>query len=223
MTDFQSAVDRLIVALDVPAADAGLITGRLMRELDLRRFKVGAASLMNWDDWRLVEQLVLDGAELMLDLKVYDVPSTVQRVVAAAHRMEARWLTVHVDCVYAATHQDGQLTAKNRPTILAVGPLTSDGPGAGYSSVGVGADGLVCHPSSAHFYRKTHGSGKLIICPGIRPGAAVRESDDHVWPQTPSLAIKNGADLLVVGRPITTAADPVAAARAIVEEIRGAA
>ena len=224
--------DRLIVALDVPAPDAGILFSQLHRELGVTQFKVGAATLIEWSGRTLIENMQRDGARIMLDLKVYDVDTTVARVVREAHAMGVEMLTVHVRSVIAAI---GAIRELARPTILAVDALTSDGPGGGQSSGPFGlADGIVCHPSSARYYREIHG-GKLIVCPGIRrPDREERldEStllwvtgdapDDHIRPISPREAIRNGADMIIVGRPITGAADPVAVAREIIEEIADA-
>jgi orotidine-5'-phosphate decarboxylase len=213
-------VDRLIVALDVPPDDAGVVFFRLNRQLGVTWFKVGATMLIEHRGRTLVENMQRDGARLMLDLKVYDVPSTVQHVVRAANETGVELLTVHMDCVYTAMRAK---FSSRSVKILAVGPLTSAGP-VGFGSIGFETDGLVCHPRSARFYRTTHGPEKLIVCPGIRPKAKdgrYETPDDHIKPMTAAEAIRNGADMIVVGRPITQAADPVAAARAILEEIDG--
>jgi orotidine-5'-phosphate decarboxylase len=214
--------DRLIVALDVPAPEAGAIFSQLHRELGLTRFKLGAATLLESSGRTLVHNMLRDGARLMLDLKVYDVPSTVERVVRAAYAMGAELLTVHVDSVRAA------VDSAHRPKILAVGALTTTTVPMEHSGldgyVGYLADGIVCHPLHAGWLREAN-PGKLIVCPGIRPVDHTGDylpRDDHASPSSPTQAIRNGADLLVVGRPITGADDPVAAARGIVEEISSA-
>lgn len=209
--------DRLVVALDVPSPRADELRRRLGRELGITRFKVNAATLLEIGGRTLINSMVEDGARLMLDLKVYDVDSTVERIVWQAHAMGTEMITVHVRSVGAAVK-----AASSHLLVIAVDALTSDGPGNGHALGEFAlADGIVCHPASARYYREHYGADKLIVCPGITPPGSLNspERDDHVYPLTPKQAIRNGADLIVVGRPITGADDPVAAARAIVEEI----
>lgn len=212
--------DRLVVALDVPAPRAGELFARLSCELGITRFKVNAATLLEFSGRTLINNMLSDGARLMLDLKVYDIDSTVERIVRQAHVMGAEMITVHTRSVGAAVQ-----AASRNLLIIAVDALTSDGPWGG-QELGAfeAADGIVCHPASARYYREHYGEDKLIVCPGIRQVDHTGDylpADDHVHPMSPFEAIRNGADLIVVGRPITGAADPVAAARAIVEEIEG--
>ena len=159
-------IDRLIVALDLPPPEAEFVFFRLNRELGLTWFKIGVATLINYSGRILIENMRRDGAKIMLDLKVYDIGSTVERVVREASAMGAELLTVHVDSVKAAVESSNKLA---RPAILAVGGLTTNAADRrldGYA--GYRSDGIICHPRLVQRYRDAWGNGKLLVCPGVR-------------------------------------------------------
>jgi orotidine-5'-phosphate decarboxylase len=175
------------------------------------------------------------GAACFLDLKLHDIPATMAKATASAARLGVRFLTVHAaagpSALRAVTAEAGDTT------LLAVTVLTSmddtelaqvglAGPAAaaverlGALSVDAGVGGLVCSPLEVAALRARLGSAPTLMVPGVRPaGAAV---GDQKRVATPASAIRDGADFLVVGRPIRDAADPVAAAQALVSEIAGA-
>jgi orotidine-5'-phosphate decarboxylase len=168
------------------------------------------------------------GVGLFLDLKLHDIPNTVAGAARSVARLKPKYLTVHAsggaDMVKAAVE------AAPDVTIAAVTVLTSLGDGAladiglqGPSSdavrrlaalaVGAGAGALVCSPQEVALVRSEVGQGVVLITPGVRPAGA--DVQDQARVATPEQALKDGADLLVIGRPITGATDPGAAAAAI--------
>ena len=183
-----------------------------------------------------VRALVADGHRVMLDLKLHDIPSTVAAATRNVAGLGAELLTVH------ALGGPGMLTAaveaagRDGPAITAVTVLTSMTP-ADLDAVGLpgaaasvpalaalaarcGAGAIVCSPLEAAAVRAAVGDGVRIICPGVRPAGA--DAGDQARMATPAAAVAARADLLVVGRPITGAPDPAAAAAAIAGEATGA-
>jgi orotidine-5'-phosphate decarboxylase len=168
------------------------------------------------------------GAELFLDLKLHDIPNTVGGAVRSVARLKPRYLTVHAsggaDMVRAA------VDAAEGITIAAVTVLTSmsdqvldsvglQGPPIdavrrlAALAVGAGAGALVCSPQEVAAVRREVGDGVVLITPGVRPAGS--DAQDQARVATPEQALADGADLLVIGRPITGAADPGAAAARI--------
>ncbi len=184
---------------------------------------------------RLAPELASAGKQVFLDLKLHDIPNTVERATAQAAKLGARFLTVHA---YPQTMRAAVAGAKGSGMrILAVTVLTSyddaDLLDACYrfgvvetvrrraeQALALGVDGLVASAAEAALVRQTVGRDMLIVTPGIRPAGA--EAGDQKRVATPAEAIRNGADYLVVGRPVTQARDPGAAAEGVVAEIAGA-
>jgi len=225
--------DRLIVALDMPdAAEALRLVERIGESAIF--YKVGM-ELAYGGGLKLVPELAQGRKQVFLDLKLHDIPNTVERATAQAARLGARFLTVHG---YPQTMRAAVAGAKGSAMqILAVTVLTScddaDLSEACYrfgvvetvrrraeQARALGVDGLVASAAEAAMVRETVGAGMLLVTPGIRPAGAA--SGDQKRVTTPAAAIKSGADYLVVGRPVTEAADPRAAAEAIVAEIAAA-
>ncbi|MBK7863208.1 MAG: orotidine-5'-phosphate decarboxylase [Archangiaceae bacterium] len=228
-------VAELALALDVPLEQGE----RLYRQVSasVRVAKVGLSLFVEHGP-RAVEVLKRAGAEVFLDLKLHDIPNTVELAAARAAALGVRYLTVHAGGgakMLEAAVKGASSAGAGAPIVLAVTVLTSMD-AAGLSSVGVGdgaaaqverlarlaveagAGGLVCSAHEAAALRALVGP-KLVLCtPGIRPAGAAKGDQARV--ETPSAAVKAGADLLVVGRPIHEAADPAAAARAIADEMR---
>jgi orotidine-5'-phosphate decarboxylase len=180
----------------------------------------------------LVSQLAKSGKKVFLDLKLHDIGNTVARGVESVAKLGATFLTVHAYPQTMKAAVEGR--AGSDLKLLAVTVLTSYDDGdlhaAGYRlSVSdlvearaqqaqvLGIDGLVCSPEEAAALRKIVGHQMRLVTPGIRPAGA--EVGDQKRIMTPARAIAAGADYLVVGRPITGAADPKAAAEAIHAEI----
>jgi orotidine-5'-phosphate decarboxylase len=226
--------DRLIVALDVPSIEMALsLVTRLGRSVSFYKigYQLGYAGGLAF-----AHQLIDDGKQVFLDFKLHDIGNTVEKGVESVAKMGASFLTVH------AYPQTMQAAVKGRGAsklkILAVTVLTSyddnDLADAGYRmKVGelaatraqqardLGIDGLVCSPEEAVNLRKIVGGEMALVTPGIRPAGSATGDQKRIM--TPAKAIASGADYLVVGRPITEAADPKTAAEAIVAEIAQAA
>jgi orotidine-5'-phosphate decarboxylase len=225
---------RLIVALDVPSIEMALsLVTQLGRSVSFYKigYQLGYAGGLAF-----AHQLIDDGKQVFLDFKLHDIGNTVEKGVESVAKMGASFLTVH------AYPQTMQAAVKGRGAsklkILAVTVLTSyddnDLADAGYRmKVGelaatraqqardLGIDGLVCSPEEAANLRKIVGGEMALVTPGIRPADSATGDQKRIM--TPAKAIAAGADYLVVGRPITEAADPKAAAEAIVAEIAQAA
>lgn len=227
-----SARERLIVALDMPeVAQAEAFVARLGDSVSF--YKVGM-ELAYGGGFPLVEHLVGSGKQVFLDLKLHDIPNTVERAVAQISRLGATFLTVHA---YPQTMRAAVAGRNGALRLLGVSVLTScddaDLIEAGYA-FGVGdlvarraaqaqalkVDGLVASPAEAAALRARVGDDLLLVTPGVRPSGAERGDQKRV--ATPRQAILDGADYLVVGRPVTQAPDPKATAEAIVAEIRDA-
>jgi orotidine-5'-phosphate decarboxylase len=225
--------DRLIVALDTPdVGEARRLVERIGESAVF--YKIGM-ELAYGGGLPLVSELASAGKQVFLDLKLHDIPNTVERATAQAARLGATFLTVHA---YPQTMRAAVAGAKGSGTqILAVSVLTSYDDADLFDAcyrfgvvetvrrrVGqaqeLGVDGLVASAAEASLVRQTVGAGMLLVTPGIRPKSVA--ADDQKRVATPAEAIRNGADYLVVGRPVTRAADPRAAAEAVVAEIGAA-
>lgn len=233
---------RLILALDEPNADAAL---RLVSGLrpELTWVKVGL-ELFTCAGPTVVRSLVAEGLKVFLDLKLHDIPNTVERAAAAAAGLGASLCTVHAlggGAVAAATRGAGSVARPGSGpamAVLAVTVLTSHAEGELSQLVGSpwstgelalqlarravtgGASGLVCSPREVARLRAAVGAPPLLVVPGIRPAGA--EVYDQQRTGTAAEALRAGADLLVVGRPISRAPDPRAAYRRLVDEMADA-
>ena len=224
--------DRLIVALDFPDTRAALaLVDRLQGAT--RWLKIGL-ELYIAEGNSLVAELKRRGYSIFLDLKLHDIPNTVASAVRAATRLGVDMLTVHAaggpEMLKAAVE-----AAESQLALLAVTVLTSMDeaqlvatgvPGTAEAQVerlatmafACGVGGFVCSPNEVANLRSRLGSMPLLVIPGIRPEGAPVGDQRRV--ATPAAAIASGASYLVVGRPITRAVDPGAAARAILEEMQ---
>ena len=221
--------ERLIVALDVPSVEAAqAMVARLGETVSF--YKIGY-QLAFAGGLAYAPALVAAGKRVFLDLKLHDIGNTVAEGVRSASRLGAAFLTVHA---YPQTMKAAVEAREAGLHILAVTVLTSyddaDLAAAGYDFTvpelvaeraaqarDIGVDGLVCAAEEAKNVRTIVGEKLRLVTPGIRPAGA--EAGDQKRIMTPSSAIAAGADYLVVGRPIIAAADPKAAAAAIIEEI----
>jgi orotidine-5'-phosphate decarboxylase len=224
------ARDRLIVALDVPTvAVAEAMVERLGDSVSF--YKIGY-QLAFAGGLSFTDALIAAGKQVFLDLKLHDIGNTVAKGVESVAQTGATFLTVHA---YPQTMKAAMEAKRgSKLKILGVTVLTSyddaDLVAAGYK-LGVSAlvgqraaqardlkvDGLVCSAEEAANLRKIVGPGLSLVTPGIRPAGASKDDQKRIM--TPEKAIAAGADYLVVGRPIVEAADPKAAADAIVAEI----
>lgn len=222
--------ERLIVALDVPTpAEARALAGTLG---DAARFyKVGLELFSSGGAFELMEWLTARGNKVFADLKLYDIPETVRRAVANLRGRGASFLTVHGhrSLMQAAAQEKGEMK------ILAVTVLTSfdqhdlEEMGATRSTeelvlsrargaLDTGCDGVIASGLEARRLKAEFGDQLLVVTPGIRP-VDDRAADDQKRTVDVAQAFANGADYIVVGRPIRQAADPRAAAQAIQDSI----
>ncbi|MFZ0306415.1 MAG: orotidine-5'-phosphate decarboxylase [Terracidiphilus sp.] len=230
----EEAAKRLIVALDVPkAAAAEDLVNRLERTCHW--FKVGM-ELFTAAGPKAVEPLVARGHSVFLDLKFCDIPNTVAGAVRSAAGLGVRLVTVHASggpaMLEAARNELQKLS--DPPQLLAVTVLTSmDAEQAGAIGIGrtpgeqvellakmalgAGITGFVCSPQEVAKLRELAGPEATLVIPGIRPAGAKGYDQKRV--ATPAEALRKGASYLVVGRPITHAADPAEAAEAVLREM----
>ena len=226
--------DRLIVALDLSGVQAAeAMVTRLGDAVSF--YKVGY-QLAFAGGLGFAEELARAGKQVFLDLKLHDIGNTVAKGVESVARLGATFLTVHAYPQTMKAAADARGASNLR--LLAVTVLTSyddaDLAAAGYDFTvtelvaeraaqarDMGIDGLVCSAEEAANLRKLIGHKMTLVTPGIRPAGAATGDQKRIM--TPAAAIAAGADYLVVGRPIVGAADPKAAAQAIVAEIAEAA
>jgi orotidine-5'-phosphate decarboxylase len=228
---------RLLVALDT--SDQA-VAERLMGQLapHVGGFKIGP-TLFTAAGPSVVGKALATGARVFLDLKFHDIPHTVAGAVAAAAQLGVHLLTVHtlggramLQAALTPLATLGQNSA--RPTILGVTLLTSADQvmleevglagtpeqvvlRLAHLAVDCGLGGVVCSPQEVAAVRRVVPEKFVIVTPGIRPAGSAPDDQRRVW--TPQAALAAGATYLVVGRPITAAADPVVAAQRLVEEM----
>ncbi|WP_287980918.1 orotidine-5'-phosphate decarboxylase [Acidiphilium sp.] len=224
---------RLIAAIDTPSLDeARRLAGAVgpycgLVKLGLEAFCANGPALLD----------AAAGHDVFLDLKLHDIPNTVAGAVRALLPLRPAMLTVHAaggGAMIAAAREAAEAAGAARPVLLAVTVLTSLSAGA-LAETGVaggprqqvlrlaklalaaGADGLVCSANEISVLRDAFGADPVLVVPGIRPAGA--DHGDQARVATPEAAIAAGASYIVVGRPITTAADPAAAAASIAASI----
>lgn len=236
MTDLSlPADDRLIVALDVPNAYEGLMLANQLGDA-VSFYKIGLGMLTGGGLALATELKEDQGKRIFLDMKLFDIGATVENAVRGLAQFDLDFLTVHGDPYVVKAAKEG--ASGKDMKILAVTILTSldreDLNGALIKNGDIrdlvaeragrafeaGADGVIASPQEAAMIRALpEAEGKLIVTPGVRPAGA--DLGDQKRIATPAAAIGAGADHIVVGRPIHRAADPRAAAQAIVTELRG--
>jgi orotidine-5'-phosphate decarboxylase len=233
-------VSQLIVALDVESAEeAEQLVDRLY-ELDLI-FKIGLESLYGYSE-RLFAYCEARDVRFFVDAKLHDIPRTVAAAVRQLVRPGAQIINVHAlggldmmrAALDAAVERAGEL-GLSPPQIFAVTILTSiaaedlaelglrGGPGENATRLAAlardaGCAGVVCSGHEVRELKRFFGEDFLTLTPGIRPAGSAHGDQKRVM--TPAQAVAEGADYIVVGRPITRASDPLAAARAILAEMR---
>jgi orotidine-5'-phosphate decarboxylase len=225
-----SARDRLIVALDVKSvAEAEAMVARLGDSVSF--YKVGM-QLTFAGGLAFAERLGRSGKQVFLDVKLLDIDNTVAGAVESIAAMGMTFVTIHAypQAMRAAVSARGRARLK----LLGVTVLTSmdqdDLANAGYAGTvaslvalraadarAAGMDGVVASPAEAAAVRQIVGPDMAVVIPGIRPSGS--NAGDQKRIATPAEAIHAGADYLVVGRPVTGAADPKSAADAIIAEI----
>ena len=225
---------RIIVALDYPEAKPALdLVSRLQPALC--RLKIGK-ELFTASGPQMVEQCMQRGFEVFLDLKFHDIPNTTAQACKAAASLGVWMVNVHAlggrKMMEAA--REALAASAQPPKLIAVTVLTSmaqeDLAGIGITATPAemvlrlatlardsGLDGVVCSAQEAALLRQHCGNTFNLVTPGIRPADAA--ADDQSRIMTPAAALKNGASYLVIGRPITKAADPLLALQNISREI----
>jgi len=236
--------ERLVVALDVETGARALELVEALRG-SVGMFKIGK-QLFTAEGPDLVRRVVATGERVFLDLKYHDIPATVAKACVEATRLGVSILNVHAsggrEMLREAARAVAELAAderRERPLVLAVTVLTSlddallaeTGVEGGTAAQVVrlarlarecGIDGVVASPLEIELVRREVASdGFVVLTPGIRPAGEAKGDQRRVM--TPAEAVAAGADYLVVGRPITGAADPRAAAEAIAHEMETAA
>jgi len=225
---------RVVVALDFPEAGQALALAARLEPAQCR-LKVGF-ELFTSAGPAVVEALVAKGFDVFLDLKFHDIPNTVASACTAAARLGVWMLNVHAlgGAGMMRAAREAVDRAPRRPLLIAVTVLTSHS-AAELGEIGLGAeprsevlrlarlaqgagmDGVVCSAQEAGALRDTCGPQFCLVTPGIRPAGSVAGDQQRIL--TPHAALAQGAHYLVIGRPITQAADPVAALTAINAEI----
>jgi orotidine-5'-phosphate decarboxylase len=234
------AKDKLIVALDVDSATQALELFVTLRDV-VGMFKIGS-QLFTAAGPELVKQIIGRGGRIFLDLKFHDIPNTVAAAGIEAARLGVSIFNIHaaggvemMKRTAAAVTEVSEREGLTRPGVIAVTVLTSmdhesleqigfrEAPGSlvvrlARSALACGLDGVVASPMELAAIRQAISTPEfLIVAPGIRSSSDA--SDDQKRTLTAAAAISAGADYLVVGRPVLTAADPLAAANALVTEI----
>ncbi len=225
----------LIVALDVSDCDAACNAAAAL-PAEVRCVKVGLELFCAAGPAEL-DRLRAAGREVFLDLKFMDIPRTVERAVTSAGVGGAFMLTVHASggrAMLTAAAEAARALGPRRPKLVAVTVLTSldrnDLRELGIErepadqvlaladlALACGMDGLVCSAQEVAALRRRLGPEPILVTPGIRPAGGALGDQKRV--ATPGAAVRAGASYLVVGRPILEAADPAAAARAVLEEM----
>jgi orotidine-5'-phosphate decarboxylase len=225
---------RLIVALDVPSVDEARALVETLGD-SAGVYKIGLELLFS-GGFALAQELANRGHAVFVDAKLLDIEATVERATAAIARMGVSFLTVHAldrKTLQAAVRGRGESSLKllgvTVLTNLSESDLIEQCVGHPLPEVVLhraklaheaGFDGVIASGQEAASIRKACGPDFLILTPGVRPQGTPKE--DQARAVTPASAIASGADYLVVGRPITRAPDPRAAADAIVAEIAAA-
>ena len=229
--DMTKATDKIIVALDVGSKKEALdLVAQLHGEISI--FKIGL-QLFTAAGPESVRAVLATGAKIFLDLKLHDIPNTVAGAVTAAGQLGATMLTLHLtggrdmlDAAVAAKTVGLELlgvtalTSMDSKTLLETGihsSIEEQVQRLADMAAATGLDGVVASPHEIKALRARFGDKLKIVTPGVRPSWA--EPDDQKRFTTPREALQNGADYLVIGRPITAHEDPREAVRKILAEL----
>jgi orotidine-5'-phosphate decarboxylase len=222
----------IAVALDAPDLEtaarwAGLVTPHVST------VKVGLELYLRYGPEVVASIRGASGVKIFLDLKLHDIPATVTGAARAVARLRPDLLTVHAaggsevvraavlgapDTVVAAVTVLTSLSSADLEQIGMMGPMSDAVRRLAVLGVSAGARGLVCSPQEVAAVRAEVGPDITLITPGVRPAGS--SADDQARTATPEQALRAGANLLVIGRPITAAPDPGAAAAAIAAPLR---
>ena len=239
MTIAQTTIDKLIVALDVPTGNEALALARSLAG-QVGMFKVGL-ELFCAEGPAFVRE-VQKAAPVFLDLKLHDIPNTVRKAMEALLPLDPSLVTIHTqggpamieaaaEAIRLHRQKGGRtrllgvtvLTSLDREALARTGSTAEPGDLALHLArlaKECGCDGVVCSAHEASCVRDACGEGFHRLTPGIRPGGVATQDQARVV--SPAQALREGATWLVVGRPITQAPDPAAAAAAILLEMAGA-
>jgi orotidine-5'-phosphate decarboxylase len=223
--------DRLIVALDFPTQSKALALVSVLSG-SVSIYKIGL-QLYTAEGPGIVRAVAATGAKIFLDLKLHDIPNTVAKTVESASELGVQMLTVHLsggramlEAAVAARPPGLSLLGVTVLTSATPETLTETGVNSGIeeqvlrlATLGheCGIDGLITSPHEVVRLREQLGHQIKLITPGVRPGWAA--ADDQKRFTTPSQALQNGSDYLVIGRPITADPDPRAAVARLLEEM----
>lgn len=235
-----AARDRIIVALDTDEAGALVLADALQGTV--RWLKVGMTLFYQCGP-SIVSELRERGFDIFLDLKLHDIPHQVRGAAEAVSGLGVQMLTVHasggahmIAAAVEGAEAGARAAALPAPAVIAVTVLTSMSdevlesvgvdraaaeqvPLLGHVARSANASGVVCSPQEAAAMRGLLGADALVVTPGVRPTWA--DAGDQSRISTPADALSSGASHLVIGRPVTGAADPAAAAQRIIDEIEG--
>jgi len=228
--------DRLIFALDVPGKKEAERYAKMLEGV-VGCFKIGLELFIS--EGPDVVKMIQDqsGADIFLDLKLHDIPATVRGALRSAEKLGVRYITIH-STEGEEILETSQEVKGSGLEVLAVTVLTSTS-ASSLASLGIreeidaaalvldratraqnsGCSGVVCSGEESKPVKLKCGKDFKIVVPGIRPEWACVSGDDQNRIATPSQAIEDGADMIVVGRPIRNASDPREAAQKIIEEI----
>ncbi|MBN2062552.1 MAG: orotidine-5'-phosphate decarboxylase [Deltaproteobacteria bacterium] len=230
--------DFIIFPLDVPDFDLAMKYVKKLKE-HVGLFKVGLELFIRQGPDILKAIHEIAGSKIFLDLKFHDIPATVTRAFIAAASFSPEFITVHCDSGENALRSAAE-KYNGRTKLLAVTLLTSMNRDSlsrlGYReeylhnipalvlsraemAKDAGCQGVVCSGHEVSFIKARLGNSIIAVTPGIRPSWSLVNGDDQKRVITPQTAVKNGADYIVIGRPIRDARDPVDAANRVAEEI----
>lgn len=227
------ADDRLIVALDVPNAVAGLELAATLGDA-VNFYKIGLG-ILTGGGLALANELKQEqGKRIFLDMKLFDIGATIEAAVRGLAKFDLDFLTVHGDPHVVRAAKEGAagsslkilgvtiLTSLDRAdldaSLIRAGDLTDLVVARALNAFEAGADGVIASPQEAALIRALpQARGKLIVTPGVRPAGA--DLGDQKRVATPAEALRNGADHVVIGRPIHRANSPMQAARAVLADM----
>ena len=235
------SAEKLLVALDVESGARALELASTLKGI-VGGVKIGSR-LFTLEGPGLVRELTSRGARVFLDLKFHDIPNTVAQAVDAAVQTGAWMIDVHcsggssmMQAAVRAAREGAARAGRTPPVLVGITVLTSmDEPALRETGVErpllsqvstlaqmartSGLDGVVCSPHEIAAVRAAAGTDFTIVTPGIRGAAAGTDRNDQSRTMAPAEAVRAGANYLVIGRPITAAQNPRAAAEKIVEEL----
>ena len=224
----------IAVALDAPDLETAARWAALVTP-HVSTVKIGLELYLRYGPQAVASVRGASGVDIFLDLKLHDIPATVAGAAKAVARLRPAFLTVHAVAGPAAIRAAADAAPDTKVVAVTVltslgeadlgviglaGPVSEAARRLAALAVAAGARGLVCSPQEVAELRAEVGDDILLITPGVRPAGSAY--DDQARVATPEEALRAGADLLVIGRPITSAADPGAAASAIAASLRRA-